>query len=355
MQTFTGWQYLLIDVANQWGLDKELFETRIAWAEQNLPQLESLADDRGHWKERPLYLKACMAIRDAQRGYKSGHMVGFDSVNSGMQIMSVLTGCKSGAEATGLVNPNERADAYTKLTKIMSQILGYDYSSERSKVKDACMTSLYGSKKQPVNLFGENTPEYDAFIKAMIQMAPGACELLGDLIDSWQAAAKDHSWSLPDGYEAFVRVMVKKTERINIDELQSSFTYTYYENEGTNKGLSNAANVIHSVDAYILRSLIRRCSYDPAVINSAYNAITAEILERTLGESIAADSKTNEIDFYCNLYQSTGMVDPVILNYLDHGQTHYLSNNHLHGLALMCKSMLEHKPFDIISIHDDFK
>ena len=33
MQEFTGWQYLLIDAANTYclDLDKETFETRIAW------------------------------------------------------------------------------------------------------------------------------------------------------------------------------------------------------------------------------------------------------------------------------------------------------------------------------------
>jgi DNA-directed RNA polymerase len=45
MQKFTGWQYLLIDCANHYGLDKEAYSSRIKWAEAHLDELESLLDD----------------------------------------------------------------------------------------------------------------------------------------------------------------------------------------------------------------------------------------------------------------------------------------------------------------------
>ena len=45
MKTFTGWQYLLIDLANQFGHDKLTFEDRIQWAEANLNALENLANE----------------------------------------------------------------------------------------------------------------------------------------------------------------------------------------------------------------------------------------------------------------------------------------------------------------------
>ena len=73
MKTFTGWQYLLIDAANQFGHDKLTFEKRIAWTSDNMHHLEELADDR-EFKERPLYLKAVMAIRSAQRNEPIGHL-----------------------------------------------------------------------------------------------------------------------------------------------------------------------------------------------------------------------------------------------------------------------------------------
>lgn len=140
-KSFTGWQYLLIDVANNAGidLDKETFENRIAWAERNLTMLEF--HNKGQvWKEMPLYLKAVQAVRKAQVGEASGHLVGLDAICSGMQIMSVLTGCMSGAKATGLVDPDLRADAYTECTTVMENMLGISIPGKRKDVKQAVMT-----------------------------------------------------------------------------------------------------------------------------------------------------------------------------------------------------------------------
>ena len=140
MQQFTGWQYLLIDVANNFGMDKMLFEDRIAWAEANLTELETLADFA---ETKPLYQKAVMAIRKAQAGLPTGHLVGFDACCSGIQIMSAITGCEAGARATGLVDPDVRADAYSATTGVMNQILhdqGVTIDVSRTDAKAALMT-----------------------------------------------------------------------------------------------------------------------------------------------------------------------------------------------------------------------
>ena len=80
MKTFSGWQYLLIDVANQWGLDKLLFEERIKWAEENIDRLESLVDQA---ETKPMYMKTVQAIRKAQKGIPTGHLVEMDACCSG--------------------------------------------------------------------------------------------------------------------------------------------------------------------------------------------------------------------------------------------------------------------------------
>ena len=137
MEKFTGWQYLLIDVANQFGLDKLLFAERISWAESNLHCLEALAE---HAETKPLYMKAMQAIRSAQAGKPSGHLVGFDGVCSGIQIMSVITGCEAGATSTGLVDPYVRADAYTMTTDVMNTLLGGNLEISRKDAKQCLMT-----------------------------------------------------------------------------------------------------------------------------------------------------------------------------------------------------------------------
>lgn len=356
MQTFTGWQYLLIDAANQFGLDKLLFEERIDWATSNLKELEALADQAPK-KTKPLYLKAVKAIRKAQAGIPTGHLVGFDASCSGIQVMSAVTGCYAGAEATGLVNPDVRADAYTSATKVMNELLGnIGITIPRDNAKTALMTAFYGSKEQPKIIFGEGTEELDAFYKAAKIVAPGAWGLLEDLLKSWRPGALSHEWQLPDGYEAKVKVMVPNEIRIEVDELaHSTFTYKYFINQGTDKGLSNAANVVHSIDAYVLRSIHRRCNYDREVAEKAMYFIQTELDDRKAGWGAGRDEAKGKFKYYRDLYNRHQIADVVILPYIDGDNVTSLSTKHLHDLETIVETMLEHRPFEVVAIHDEFK
>ena len=95
---FTGLEYLAIDVANAYGLDKKPFEERIQWVKDNQATLETLTPEEPH-----LYNKAVAHFRKALKGLPSGHAVALDSCASGLQLMSVMTGCKSGCYMTGLI------------------------------------------------------------------------------------------------------------------------------------------------------------------------------------------------------------------------------------------------------------
>lgn len=350
MIKYSGYEYMCIDIANQYGLDKELFETRIQWTQDHLGELESLADKADC---QPLYKKAVMALRKAQAGIPTGHLVGFDGVCSGVQIMSALTGCIAGANSTGLVDPNVRADAYGKLTEAMTGILGGNVDISRNDAKQAFMTSFYGSKAVPKRLFGEDTPELDAFYAAANKIAPGAWELLQDLLASWKPFALSHEWKLPDGFDAKVKVMTKQEARIEVDELDhATFTYEFYQNEGTKRGLSNVANVVHSVDAYVLRCIHRRCNYDQYVVAKAKDLIQSALDNITQDGGIDVNGK---IGYYIEQYERSSIADVVILPYLDCLNVYCLSINHLNALKDIVDGMLEYKPFEVVTIHDEFK
>lgn len=360
MKEFTAWEYLLIDIANHWGLDKLIFEARIEWAETNINNFEKLAEERGDWKEKPMYIKTCMAIRKAQQGIPTGHLVGFDAVCSGAQIMAVLTGCESAANATGLVDPNRRADLYTDCTALMNGHLtaeGITVQANRKDVKQACMTSLYGSKKEPKNIFGDKTPELGAFYKAMQDLAPGPCELLDILVDSWKPYALSHDWQLPDGFEVKCPVTATVKSKIEVDELgHTTFTYIWKDNIGAEKGVKNSANLTHSVDSYILRQLVRRCNYDKSLVPWAYQAILTEIFDRA-GPAGTTPLKAadDQLQYYIDLWERTKMADPLIIGYMGDGDVECLPLALLKQLAEVLRSMLEHKPFPVITVHDDFR
>ena len=353
MKMFTGFEYLLIDCANNYGHDKFVFEDRIQWAKDGLNHLEDLT---GEADEPALYQKSVMAIRKAQAGLPTGHRVGMDSVCSGMQLMSALTGCLAGATATGLVDPYRRADAYTTVTDTMRKELTSLGTIARADAKDATMHTLYGSVKSPKKIFGDGTPEHKAFHKALNIVAPGAMELLGDLRSAWQPFALSHDWTLPDAYDAHVPVKQKVEARIEVDELDhATFGYIYEVNEGLETGLSLIANTVHSVDAYVLRSLVRRCNYDPELMQWASHHIEMILLERSMG-AIEHDK------FYLNdqvvrmreRYEATQMPDIRILDYCQEYELMTLSTMHLRGLASILNQMLQHRPFEVLTVHDDF-
>ena len=80
MKEFNPMQYLAIDIANQFGLDKVTYEERIQWVKDNLNYLE----EYGNEAEEPLlYYKAVKALRTAQAGKPIGHTVALDSASSG--------------------------------------------------------------------------------------------------------------------------------------------------------------------------------------------------------------------------------------------------------------------------------
>lgn len=80
MIRYTGFEYLLIDAANSFGLDKLLFEERIQWGRTNLDQLESLTSQA---ESAYLFMKTVAAIRKAQLRIPTGHLVALDACCSG--------------------------------------------------------------------------------------------------------------------------------------------------------------------------------------------------------------------------------------------------------------------------------
>ena len=355
MKRFSGYEWLLIDAANQYGHDKMVFEDRIKWATEQV-ECDTLGAHVDTADNKPLYIKAVMAIRKAQQGIPTGHMVGVDACCSGVQIMSVLTGCVDGARATGLIDPEVRADAYTQATKLMNEELGGGLVVSRADAKQALMTSYYGSKKQPKAIFGEDTPELNAFYAAAQKVAPGAWELLQDLLASWQPYALSHAWKLPDGYDAYVKVMTKKEARIEVDELDhATFTYEFYENEGQRNGLSNAANLTHSMDAYVLRSMHRRCNYNREVAEEAAYVITAELHQRSLGKEAFDFHGCPKTLYYKAQYERSTLADITIMRYLNEDTVKCLSVGHLKALERILDGMLAYQPFELVTIHDEFK
>ena len=264
MQTFTGTEYLKIDIANHFGLDKQTWDKRIEWVESqgNLFAMASKADNPVR------YRKSVHALMDTYQGKPTGHLMGLDATASGIQIMACLIGCTTTAKAVNLVDTGKREDVYQYMADTMTE-LGVS-NLTKSTVKKPVMTYCYGSTAQPESVFGKGTDELDAFYEALNITIPGAVEVMDTIQACWQSDALEHSWTLPDGQVVDVKVVAPVDKKITVDELGSSFTHRIYENIPVSNGLSLAANVVHSVDAWIVREMVRnsaREGYDLLTIH----------------------------------------------------------------------------------------
>lgn len=254
-QEFTGKEYIKIAIANAYGLDKETWGNRLIQVESFITGsgLQSFVDSA----EEPLLMqKAIKAYEDAEAGIPTGYIMGLDATNSGLQIMACLIGCEKTALSTNLIFNGKRNDAYGIVTDTMNKYVSVALS--RKEMKDPVMTYFYGSKAEPEKAFGKDTSELMAFYKALEEEFPGACEIMDDIQGCWQGDALYHQWTLPDKHVARVLVTTTVDKKIEIDELDhTTFTYRAKVNTTQYKGVSLAANVIHSIDAYVVREMYR--------------------------------------------------------------------------------------------------
>lgn len=267
--TEEGWFYLKVDVANQMGMDKENWDTRIDWVEQNwsrLESLDSLAD------EEVLYRKAVRALRAAEQGEAVGLPVGLDATASGLQMMAAMSGCRETAAAVNLIDTGSREDVYTEMARGMAQKVGKVVG--RKDMKKPLMTFFYGSTAVPEQVFGTRSEALAAFYRTMEDKLDGAYELMQLFQSHWDSNAEYYQFTMPDGHVVKIPVMQTVEKKIEVDEFgHSSFMYRSKVVKPKRKGRSLAANITHSVDAWVLREMVRRANkqgFEMAVIHDCF-------------------------------------------------------------------------------------
>ncbi|WP_370242879.1 DNA-directed RNA polymerase [Marisediminitalea sp.] len=340
MQEFTGIEYTKIGIANAFGLDKLTYEERLDWVNSHtMDQLKGMVDDAD---EQPIFLAACMALEKAYKKQPSGFLLEFDACSSGIQILGALTGCERTCTETGLILPDVRCDFYTSCTDHMNVALknkNIMVTPDRADVKQAAMTHFYGSVAKPEEIFGEDTVELEQFYETLRELAPGASLAMEDLLNAWQPYAPVHSWVLPDGFEVVVPNMVEKQFKVEVDELDhATFTHQVSVNEGTERGVSVAANATHSVDGMVVREVNRRCNYDPLQITIAVEKLKQWFPSSQLG------------------YNTSKFVSARLLAQIANQMIKPEEIADISGILLeLGEQILAYRSFPIVCIHDAFK
>lgn len=358
----TPLEYLKIDIAANYDgkLDKENWDVRTNWFDTHLTErLGDLLDD--HNIEEPknqeqkdrlsillkeaenpaLYYAGIKAYRDALQGIPNGYAISLDACSSGMQILSLLSGCEKSASLCGVVNIGQRADSYTTIYKVMCKALGEQAQIKRDDCKQAIMTSLYSSTRIPKEVFGEDEL-LDTFHHTMEVMAPGAWELNQDLQQLWQPYALTHDWVLPDNFH--VHKKVKDTEVIPVLFRNRPVDVLVTLNKGTKEGRSISPDIVHSLDGMIVREMYRRCSFDTDKMIELISAL----------DSKGTRNKTPDDKMVILLWDHFKKSDFLSARILDHLSAFNIG----HVDALAIAKLIQTLPlasFELMTVHDCFR
>lgn len=258
------------------------------------------------------------------------------------QLMSVLTGDPVGALAVNLIDGDVRMDAYTEIhARVKEKLSGELEDLDRSITKQAFMCFLYGSKAEPERAFGEHV---GVFHEAMNEIVPGAVSLRDDLINIWQPYALSHTWVMPDGFT--VHSQVNSTIEHEIVTYGVATTVPQKINKGKAKGLSLAALIIHSVDGLVVREMTRRAKYCPDQFKRV-----CEALESPSNTPVYSATLQRLID----IGLESGFVSVRMMDYITPSNVNQIPMTMKHELIRLMIDMRQHKPYDLISIHDSFK
>lgn len=350
MQTFTGMQYLRIDVANNFGLDKDDWSDRLQWFAENESNLDSLVSQAA---EPALFYAATQAYKKARAKEVVNYPISLDATSSGLQILAAITCDRKAAMLCNVINTGKREDAYINLFHIMrDNMLKIDGEQagrlKRDDLKDAIMTSLYGSEAVPKEVFGEGM-QLKCFYGTMKEEAPIAWALNEAFLAMWQPDATEYKWTLPDNFHVITKVMDTETETVHF--LNNKYDIHRKVNRAKKKGRALGANTIHSLDGMIVREITRRCNYDVLQINNVRDFCTHISKGAIVMGQILDDADAEMVKVLWNHYTSTGYLSARILDHL------YAHNSSLVDVNVILELVdsLPAKPFEVIAVHDCFR
>ena len=201
--------------------------------------------------------------------------------------------------------------------------------------------AFYGSTRTPETTFGKDV---DLFYDTVSDMAPGAWQLNLDLQEVWhRLQGSTYKWVLPDNFHACIET--KKPEYQGFEMFGQKMQITKYVDgrPDFHKGLG--PNVIHSVDGFIVREIIRRCMYNPSRILEILELIKAGRRAGTTGRSGLM------VKVLWDLYKKTGFLSTRILDYLYEDTMGLVDTDAIIELI----NSLPMKPFQVVTNHDCFR
>lgn len=241
---FTPYEYLMIDIANNYGNDKDTWGERIQFVRDNINNLEEVVEDAD---DKILTKKAVNALIKADKGIPTNHVMSLDATSSFLQIMAIIMRCEDSARNSNLIYTGNREDIYTKVLDAMG-----DDSITRKMLKGALMPMFYGSEAEPKKIF--DMIQLIKFNNKCREEMPGAMEFLKISKQIWQSDETTHTWIKPDKSTAIITSTEVESRKIEYGS--RSFTYNASVPATKSKSVAYASNFIQSLDGMIMADMV---------------------------------------------------------------------------------------------------
>lgn len=376
MTTFSVIEYILINLACLiLGEDKTSFDVRIQLAKASKTKLNEIIKGIKDPDDKAMALMAYQQILEARNGEIHTPCL-LDWCSSGASILSAIMRDKTGMISCGVLDkdgtPSKKPGNLYQLFTDTLNSFGYGFT--KLMVKLVSIPFYYGGDKNVSDLFEGDEKGIAAYHAMYSACLPGAYAFRQAALDAWDSNAASYSFMVPDGYQIEVPVLGDSTVQhvcfsypsvddegklvilkgncdvsFKVQEARAKVIVRYgkaFRNSHT-KGLG--AHMIHALDAYILREIVRM---------SKLTRAEAEWLMQFLRPSVAINMDNYPVEMqHCILaYEQMGIPSTRIL--------HLLKVKECEGVWDIpvdmyedLKELIAYLPrevYDIVHIHDEF-
>jgi hypothetical protein len=179
--------------------------------------------------------------------------------------MAAISGCKETAKLVNMIDPTIRCDVYTEIADLMNMQLPKPVP--RKIIKQVAMTHFYNSRATPKLLLSKD--ELKVFYDVITGLLPGAENVMEMINVCWNPEADHHTWVMPDGHTVYIPV-VEGINGIYTDSELGDIPLRWYHQTKSDNFRSLCPNVIHSIDGYVAREMIRRCNFQLSHIHDCF-------------------------------------------------------------------------------------
>lgn len=370
MKRLTSYEYSLKTLSNHAfkGSDKETLEVQIALGRKLIPMLPQLSTMKGVKEFSQKHVLEASNVRGVVSLSKDilNNQFGWvplDTASSQSLITSAITRDNECLEKIFHLKENLPSDIYTVIGEEIRATFNLG-DIPRKVIKKALMAWGYGGYSHLCQLCNV---KQDTLNAVMFDIAKslgfmGIFTMRQACLDAWDEDALEHKWELPDGYQihqvitqdTFARdvmtgeyIYPAKRVEITLNGKQRGIDCRWSKigtrNQKESGTRSIGANLIHSLDAYLMRELVRRCKQDFTIKPEEFS----KVIEYSFDIKVK-DPKAEEL---FHMWEETNIVSLNILNHLSYED--YLPRPYWEAICQVIDD-LPKEGFDIRPIHDEF-